>query len=151
MAGQVRETVDSLKGIFRSTKDAYDGASRFARLRMGVLAVFAVDVLAVLVFVLGSGGRPLDLEVWFQPGFPSNMLVVRNEGSRPLEDVKLLLDGRYGLEVLSLPVGLQGFEVNRDFRDADNLAPEEDYRPQTLRVETDGDSATFDVESRGEE
>lgn len=142
------DAAGSLTGALNSTREAYDGASRFARMRLWVLGVFVVDVLAVVLYLSLTGGRPMDLQVWFQPGFPSNMIVFRNEGSEPLTEVQLLLDGQYGLKVTSLPTGLRGFEVSRDFRDPTDRPPPEGYRPQMVRVITSGDTEDIPVESR---
>ena len=143
--------VDGLRSIadlFRSTKEAYEGANRFARLRIWILGIFTIDVLATLIFVFSVGGRAIDLEVWFEQGFPSNMLVVRNEEGAPLKDVLLLLDNRYRLEVKLLKPGLQGFEVNRQFRDAEELTPSEDYRPRRLEVRAGGAKMQIAVGTR---
>jgi len=144
----VQDVVGSLSGALRSSREAYEGASRFARLRLWVLSVFAADVIAVVLYLALTGGRPMDLQVWFQPGFPSNMIVFRNEGSEPLLNVKLVLDGKYHLEVMSLPQGLRGFEVSRDFRDPGDRAPPETYRPSQVQVSTAGDTVQIQVESR---
>ena len=145
----LQDAAKSVLGLFRSTREAYEGASRFGRMRVWILAVFALDVAGVVLFVALSSGRPLDLEVWFQAGFPSNMLVIRNEGSSALEQVELLLDDRYRLKVERLSPGLQGFEVSRAFRDAQDLAPPEDYRPQQVQVTTHGDSVRIPVAKTG--
>jgi hypothetical protein len=145
----LRDAAKSVLSLFRSTREAYEGASRFGRMRVWILAVFGLDVLGVVLFVALASGRPMDLEVWFQPGFPSNMLVIRNEGASALEDVQLVLDGRYQLSVERLAPGLQGFEVNRAFRDASNLAPPEDYRPEELLVSTGGGTARIPVAKTG--
>lgn len=146
----LRDAATSVVGLFRSTKEAYEGASRFGRMRVWILAIFAADVLGVVLYIALSAGLPLNLEVWFQAGFPSNMLVIRNEGSRALTDVELTLDGRYHLKVERLAPGLQGFEVNRAFKDASDLAPPDDYRPQALTVTTDGDSVQIPVAKTGQ-
>lgn len=138
---------ETFSDAFRTTREAYDGSSRFARLRLWILAVFGLDVVAVIVFMAMSGGRPLDLEVWFQPGFPSNMLVFRNESDEPLKNVRLVLDGKFTLQVPSLPTGLRGFEVSREFRDSANLGPAEGYRPQRVSVTTGDDTVDIAIES----
>lgn len=148
LAENIREAVASIASMLRSGKDAYEGASRFARMRLWAIAVFGADVLLVVLFVALSGGRPLDLEVWFQPGFPSNMVVFRNEGREALKDVELVLDGRFRLKVNKLPTGLRGFELNRDFRDATNAAPPDGYRPRVVEVRTPDDAAEIEVEAR---
>lgn len=144
----MKGALDGVRAIFETSKEAYEEASRYARLRLWFLVVFFVDVAAVVIFVASSGGRPLDLVVWFDPGFPSNMIVFRNEGAEPLVDVRLELDGQYRLQVERLPLGLRGFEINRDFRDGSNQPPPDAYRPKVVRVTTADDEARIPVESR---
>lgn len=134
----LRETFASIAAFVGSTKEAYEGANRFAKYRIWILGLFGVDVVATLIFVLASGGRSLDLEVWYQQSFPSNMLIVRSEEDRPLRDVVLLLDGQYRLEVDVLPKGLKGFEVGRDFLNDQRLSPGEEYRPSTVEIRAGG-------------
>lgn len=140
--------LQSIIDLFRSTKEAYEGANRFARLRVWILGIFALDVLVTLVLVLSLGGREIEVEVWFEQGFPSNMLIVRNEEGEPLKDVTLRLDGRYVLQVKLLKTGLQGFEVNRQFKDAKDQTPDEAYRPKQLEFRADGSEVKIAIGAR---
>src|SRR5688572_26482048 len=145
---QVLDGVASTLEFLRSTKEAYEGAGRFAKMRIWILVVLLADVIATLVFVVTVGGRAIDVDVWFEQSFPSNMLVVRNESGDELENVTLMLDHRYVLKVGSIAPGLRGFEVNREFRDASGLAPDDAYRPQQLEIRADGDSMIVPVGGR---
>lgn len=138
----------SVFGFLRSTKEAYDGAPRFARMRLLILGLLIVDVFAVIVFMSTMGSRDLDVTVWFEKSFPSNMLVVRNESGDPLDDVRLTLDGRFVLVVPRLEVGVRGFEVSHDFVDTDELTPDDDYLPRVVVVEADGETMSLDVSAK---
>lgn len=142
---QLIDGVQSALDFLRSTKEAYEGANRFARMRVWILAVLALDLFATVMFVALTGGRAIDVDVWFQESFPSNMLILRNESDDPIEKVTLVLDGRYRLEVDTIAPGLRGFEVNREFRDAKDEAPDESYRPQRLEIHADGDEMIVPV------
>ena len=151
MSGFKDQLLDGVTGalqFFRSTKEAYEGAGRFAKMRIWILAVLTADLLATMTFIAMSGGRAIDVEVWFEQSFPSNMLIVRNESGDPLEGVTLMLDRKYVLKVSSLAPGLRGFEVNREFRDASGAPPDDAYRPQQLEIQADGDSMIVPVGGR---
>lgn len=142
MSGWKESVVDGLRSVvdlFRSASEAYEGANRFAKLRIWILGVLVFDLLLTLGAVVFVGGKPIDVEVWFEQGFPSNVLIVRNEGSDPLEDVTMVLDGRYSLTAKSIDTGLSAFEVNREFRDSKQVAPDYSYRPEQIEIRADGD------------
>jgi hypothetical protein len=131
---QFRDFLQSAFGFVRSTKESYDTGSRFMKMRVWIVTALALDVLLTLGFVLFSGGRPLDVVVWFEPGFPANMLVVRNEGSYALRNATLVLDGRYTLAVDKIDRGLNGYEVNRAFKDNQDFSPPDSYKPRELEI-----------------
>jgi hypothetical protein len=145
---QVLEGIASALDFLRSTKEAYEGAGRFAKMRIWILVVLAVDLALTILFVLTVGGKAIDVDVWFEQSFPSNMLVVRNESGDDLEDVTLMLDRKYVLKVGSIAPGLRGFEVNREFRDSTGAAPDDSYRPQQLEIYADGDQMMVPVGGR---
>lgn len=141
----LHEGLVSILGFVRSTKEAYDGANRFARMRLLILALFVVDVLVVVIFMGSIGAREIEITVFFKKSFPTNMLVVRNESGDTMKEVRFTLDDRYVLTVPKLEPGLRGFEVTRDFLDAQELTPGEDYEPRIVVIEADGDRMTLDV------
>ena len=143
--GQLLEGLKSTLEFLRNTREAYEGAGRFAKMRIWIVAVLATDLVATLLFVLMVGGRAIDVEVWFEQSFPSNMLIVRNESDEELEDVTLKLDGRFVLKVSSIAPGPRGFEVNREFRDASGAPPDDSYRPAQLEIEAEGDTMIVPV------
>lgn len=144
----VTEAIESLGSLLRQTKDAYEGASRYARMRLLILVLLAVDVFAVFIFIATFGSKALEVTVWFEKSFPSNMLIVRNESGDPIDDVKLTLDGRFVRVVKRLEAGPVGFEVSRDFFDPQELTPEDDYQPQVVLLEADGEQMTIEVSAK---
>jgi hypothetical protein len=151
MAAFRSQLLEGIAGAFeflKSTKEAYEGAGRFAKMRIWILSVLIADVVATLMFVALVGGREIDVEVWFEQSFPSNMLIVRNESGDELEDVRLTLDRRYVLQVSSIAPGLRGFEVNREFRDSSGAAPDDAYRPQQLEIRAGRDVMMVPVSGR---
>ncbi len=145
---RLTDGMDSLQSTVRTTKDAYDGASRFTRMRIWIGTVLAADVLLTFLFVGVVGSQAMALEVWFEPGFPSNLLVVRNQGNDVLEDVFLVLDDRYTLRVPRLDPGPNGFEINREFHDKDDFGPPDDYMPSSLEVVSSNDKMHIQVKKR---
>src|SRR5438874_2175982 len=131
---QLSDFSDAAFGFVRSTKESYETGTRFMKMRVWIVALLAVDMLATLGFVLLPGGTPLNLVVWYQPGFPSNLLVVKNEGGSALKDVTLILDNRYTATVERIDKGPNGFEVNHVFRDKDDFAPPDTYKPAQLEI-----------------
>jgi hypothetical protein len=148
LGGQFIEGTRSAFDFLRSTREAYEGAGRYAKMRIWILAVLALDLVATVLFAALIGGRDIDVEVWFEQSFPSNMLIVRNESGDQLEAVSLTLDGRYQLDVGAIAPGLRGFEINREFRDRSGAAPEDSYRPQRLEIRADGDSMLVPIADR---
>lgn len=146
---RIREFLDSAFGFFRQQKETYDGGSRFLKMRVWIVGILALDVVLTLAFVLLSGGRSLDVVVWYKPGFPANMLVVKNETGDVLEDVKLVLDGRYAHQVDRIDRGLNGFDVNQLFRDASDGTPPDTYRPSQLQLVIDGDPVLLPIGAEG--
>lgn len=142
---QVAGLVASLRGVFRATRESYAAGSRFAKMRVWIIAILALDAILTVTYVIQSGAKPLDVVVWFEPGFPANMLVLRNEGGEPLEDVTLILDRKYELEVERIEEGLNGYEVNRAFRDREDLGPPESYAPKELEIRIEGRSVRIPV------
>lgn len=146
---RMKDFTSSAFGFIRAKKDTYETGSRFLKMRVWIVAFVLADVVATLGFVFFSGGRPLDVVVWFEPGFPANMLVLRNETGAVLEDATLVLDGKYTLEVERIERGLNGFEVNHAFRDAQEFAPSDKYRPVSLEIRVDGDAVSLQIGAQG--
>ncbi|MBK8010963.1 MAG: hypothetical protein IPK13_06405 [Deltaproteobacteria bacterium] len=132
---RLREAQDGVLSLVRQTHEAYAGAGRFARMRGAVVGLLGLDVVAVVVGVLVASmqGGPFALEAWFEPSFPSNMIVIRNNEG-PLEAVTLTLDDRYRLDVPTMARGLAGFEVERAFKDEAGKRPDASFRPSALEI-----------------
>ncbi len=137
--------LEALQSLFKQTREAYDGANRFARMRIWLVGAFAADVLLTLMVVLSSGAD-LEADAWFKPGFPSDLIVVRNE--EPLSDVVITLDGRWVHRKSYLAPGVRGLDVRDDFRDDAEARPEPGYRPKVIQISADGDSITLPVSER---
>jgi hypothetical protein len=133
-----RTARERLVGLWEDVREAYGEADRYARMRLWVVAFVAVDALCTVGFLWASSGRPA-LEVWYEVGFPSNMLILRNRDDDPLRGVQILLDGRYGLQAEEIPAdSVTGFEIDREFRDREGRTPGAQYRPRTARITRDG-------------
>jgi hypothetical protein len=131
--GKLREFLALAFGFVRQTKDSYEAGTRFNRLRIWIVGVLALDVIATIAFVMFAGSRPLDVDVWFEPAFPSNYLVVRNQEG-VLSNATLVLDNLYTLTVERIEPGLNGYEVNRTFRDRQDASPPDSYKPKQLEI-----------------
>lgn len=132
---RLREAQEGLLSLVRQTHEAYAGAGRFTRMRGAVVGLLGLDVAVVVVGVLVASmhAGPFALEAWFEPSFPSNMIVIRNNDG-PLESVTLTLDNRYRLDVPTMARGLAGFEVERQFRDEAGSRPDASFRPSALEI-----------------
>jgi len=120
-------------GFVRQTKDSYEAGTRFMRIRVWIVALLALDAIATIAFVLVAGTRAINVDVWFEPAFPSNYLVVRNQEG-PLSNATLVLDKMYRLDVERIEPGLNGYEVSRAFRDAHDSSPPDSYKPKQLEI-----------------
>lgn len=120
----------------------------FARMRFRVFALLVLNLVVVASVLAFVGARALALEVWYLPAFPSNLLMVVNEGDA-LDDVVVLLDHRYRFVTESMPPGLNGFEIERRFLDEDGNRPTAGYRPRLVTVRAAGRTMDVVVESRG--
>jgi hypothetical protein len=143
------EFTDAAFGFIRATKESYDAGTRFMKMRVWIVAILLVDLAVTVGFVFFIGGQPLNLSVWYQPGFPSNMLVVKNEGGRPLKDVTLILDNRYSAVVDKIDRGPNGFELNHVFRDKDDFAPPDSYKPAQVEIRVDRDVVRVPIGTQG--
>ena len=140
---------DHIVGGMRSlVRGGFGEGSRHSKKRVLALGIFGIDVIASAFYVFIATRQPIDIQAWFEPGFPSNMVVLRNNEDGALEDVTLVLDLRYSMSLTELEPGISGLEVNREFRDNQNKAPKEDYRPERLIVHVDGNSVSFKLGER---
>jgi hypothetical protein len=132
-AGEVLWT--RVKDAASDAKTSYEDASIFGRWRLLVAAVVLADVLLTAGGVWLLSGGP-GAEVWFEEGFPSNMLILRNYDASPLRDVRIVLDGRFVHEVEEIAGDATiGFELDREFRDEAGHPPDDDYRPRSVQLQ----------------
>lgn len=104
--------------------------------------------LALVLAMLLWWWKP-NVSATFAEGFPSDLVHVRNLDDAPLDDVVLVIDGRFRTVRAHLPVGTTGFELRREFEDDRGNAPEKGYRPQRLRVVHGGGVAEVEIRASG--
>lgn len=141
----LKEGLSSALDFLRDQKGAYEGSTRFAKMRVWILGLLGVDLVVTLFYVALAGGQVFDVEVWYEKAFPSNLLIVRHNGRRSLRDLTLTLDGRYTNWVDRLDPGLKGFELRGDFHDATGLAPGDDYKPAQIQLKNPDGEMTIPV------
>ncbi len=137
---------EALKDVFQSSKERYEGSSRFGRWRIWVLMALILDFAVVAGLFVFLGLRAIDVEAWYQPAFPSNLVILENSGSK-LGPTEIVLDERYTLTAEEIPRGVNGFELERRFRDSSDARPSASYHPQRMRVTTNGESIEVEVRS----
>ena len=120
--------------LVKSARADYDSKGRYQKIRVWILFVFALDVLFTVAFVASSDPGSERFEAWFQPGFPSNMVVIRNLGERSADDVLLILDGRFRSKVATLVPGPTGLQIDTEFRDGVGGSPPDSYLPRRLEI-----------------
>ncbi|MBI3178121.1 MAG: hypothetical protein HYZ27_00580, partial [Deltaproteobacteria bacterium] len=109
---------------------------RFAKLRIQIVLLFALNLGVAGVVGFASRDTALKIEAWWQIGFPSNLIVVQNLSERPVRDVTMVLDGRYTAHVALLKPGSNGLEIEKEFLDAKKFAPLKDEPPKILEIQT---------------
>jgi hypothetical protein len=146
-AAPVAALADRLREGAEALRDGLRRADRFARMRLGIVAAWAVLSLATLWGACPSSGPTNALGAEVQLSHDSIMgvqLLVRNESARNWEDVVLTLDGgwRYAQPTLR-PHDLVVLSM-ASFRKGDE-APGRDYKPHALVVECGQGSHRFDL------
>lgn len=138
---------ERIHGLAQDVREAYQEANRFARMRLWVAAFVVLDALVTVGFVAASGGGP-DLEIWYEVGFPSNMIIVRNHDGYPVKNLQILLDNQYELTVEEIAAeSVAGFEIDREFRDPEGRTPDAQYVPRTARLTRGGSSEVRELRS----
>lgn len=148
MSDRLGDFFQSAFGFVRAKKEQYDTGSRFMKMRVWIVGVLGLDVLLTVGFVLFSGSA-LEVSAWFEPGFPANMLVVKNETGDALEEAILVLDNRYTLQVDRIETGVNGYDVNQAFRDEQDFTPPSSYKPAMLELRVDGHKVLMPVGRQG--
>jgi hypothetical protein len=132
LAKTARQRIEELKQRYRDS-------GRFNQMRLWVVVAFVLDALLSGAVVLGTTRVTIRAEAWFQKGFPSNLIVVRQLDSRGFEDVEIVLDGgRYKGHVDRITPGANGFALDQQFFDAKESPPPNDYVPRRLTIRVQG-------------
>lgn len=119
--------------------------AQMRRLVWAAMVLNAVVALGVAITVVAI--RPT-LSARFEPGFPSDMLLVKNGTGARLEEVVLELDQRWVARVRRLEPGVRGFELKHAFEDVSEARPPNGYVPRSLTVSHSEGSATIEVSIR---
>lgn len=133
----------TLKARVADVRAAVGRADRYSRYRLIIAGVLGADVLVTLLVVIVASVVSLDVGARFVEGFPSNMLMLQNEGG-VLEDAEVVIDGKYTARVAAMPPGAMGLEIDREFRDASDAPPPRNYRPRRAQVKVG--AATVDID-----
>lgn len=135
---------DTLKARIQDVRTAVGRADRYSRFRLIIAGALGADVLLTLLVVLIASMVTLDVGARVVEGFPSNLLMLQNEGGR-LEEAEVTIDGRYTARIAEIPHGALGLELDREFRDASDAPPPRDYKPTTARVKVGSASVDIDL------
>jgi len=140
---------ETIRDQLGDLREALSRADRFARMRLWIVGALGIDVLGTLLVVLLSGSRTLAVDVRFVEAFPSNQVMLQNQGSM-LSDVKITIDGRYTAHLKELPPGSMhavGLEMDREFRDDAKVAPPRDYKPRMVVVSSGVSRIDIDLQA----
>ena len=125
----LRDLLDAVRGA----KAGYDAGNKYAKLRFWIFGLFGLDVVLTLLAVLVVAGPSLNVTAWYEEGFPSNLVVIQNNG-RVLSDVAVVMDGKYTAQIEELEAGATGLEIDRQFRGPSDTAPERTYKPRSVEI-----------------
>ncbi|MEL6185431.1 MAG: hypothetical protein AAFU79_12480, partial [Myxococcota bacterium] len=85
----------------------------------------------------------------YRPGFPQNMLMVKNGSGRVAREVELVLDGRWYYRPGDLSPGAHGFPLRQVFESEDNAQFPSGYVPRQLLIVYRGGSEDLEVKALG--
>lgn len=125
----LRDLLDAVRGA----KAGYDAGNKYAKMRFWIFGLFGLDVVLTLLAVLVVAGPSLSVTAWYEEGFPSNLVVIQNNG-RVLSDVAVVMDGKYTAQIEELEAGATGLEIDRQFRGPSDTAPERTYKPRSVEI-----------------
>jgi len=143
---RLQEWGETAQDTLRQLRRGYQKANQFARMRIWTVAALIADVILVAIVMLVVGEPRQLLEVGLQTGFPGDMVIIHNLDDDSLEEVRVVLDGRFEASVPRI-AGDQtiGLELIREFRDARGGFPPPAYRPGEAVIEWEGRSEVHDV------
>ena len=141
------EGASRLRDLMRVAAGDFRRADRFFKMRVGIVAAWAVLSIATLWGACAVPGPTNALGADVQVNRDSILgaqLLVRNESSRIWEDVVLTLDDgwRYAHQTMR-PNDLVVLSMAQFRKGGD--APPRDYVPRTLRIECGQGSGKFDL------
>lgn len=131
----------------RELKGSYDREDRFSKMRIWIIGAVGFDVVLTLILVLFGMGPALDVKAWYEEGFPSNLIVVQNQGD-PLINVEVVVDEKYRARLPRLEVGATGLEIDREFRDGLDFPPPATYQPRELEIRSQGSAMTLELKAQ---
>ena len=119
---------------------------KFYYLRRAVWSFLAVDILFTIIFIWSASAPSTDIRIWFETGVPSNLIMVNTFSETPLDEVEIILDGRYYFTKTLLPSGTTGLPLETDFLSTDEVAPVDGYRPRHIELKIGNDSFDFNLD-----
>jgi hypothetical protein len=138
---------EALRGRARRALAEFRAASRFFKLRLGIVSAWALLSLVTLWATCPASGPANALGADVQVSGDSllgGQVLVRNESARIWEDVVLTLDDGWRYTQATIrPHDLVVVSVAQ-FRRGDE-APPRDYRPRRLRIECAQGAGRFDL------
>ncbi|MFT3915986.1 MAG: hypothetical protein QM704_18400 [Anaeromyxobacteraceae bacterium] len=141
-----RRVKDLARDLATDFADGYRRSTRYFRMRVAVVATWALLSIAALFASCPSSGptNALRAVVRLLPGDESLVgaqVLVANESADNWTDVTFTLDGGWAFQRKTVRAGDKVVLSLRQFR-KDEAAPPEDLRPKTLRIDCVQGSAT---------
>jgi len=145
-AAAARRVKDLARDLATDVADGYRKSTRYFRMRVAVVAGWAMLSIATLWSACPSDGptNALGAIVQLLSGDESLMgtqVLVQNESGENWTDVTFTLDGGWAFERKTVRAGDKVVLSLRQFR-KEEAAPPEDLRPKTLRIDSAQGSAT---------
>lgn len=122
---------------------------RFRAYRGAILAGVVVNAVVALSLAAGMYLARTTWSAHYRPGFPLDMLMVKNGSGRVASDVELVLDGRWIYRPGDLSPGAHGFPLRQVFEDAESERFPTGYVPRRLHIAYQGGSEDLAVEALG--
>ena len=118
---------------------------RFALMRRLLWAFLVVDVVVTVTYILAFSGPSRNVRVWYEVGVPANILMINTFSNEDLENVEITLDNKFKFEQNTLPPKTSGFPMDSHFRAGDGSRPPDNYKPQQVVIEIDGEQTELDL------
>jgi len=146
-AAAAQRVKDLARDVATDLAEGYRRSSRYFRMRMGVVAGWAVLSLVTLFASCPPSGptNSLGATVTVLPRSESlvgTQILVANESSGNWTDVAFTLDGQWRFEKKTVRPGDKVVLSIEKFRRSGGGAPPADLKPQTLRIDAEEGHAT---------